>query len=140
MMMFLYTGVVALTAAYFGQGNGSIHIDNVQCSGTESALIQCTHTTLHDCSHTEDAGVRCDAPGMIMMGLLQACMPPTIIFSMLPDHYYCTYLILLYQTSALREMLDLLEETLTEKEEWKFVFKECGAQSVMTTLMQMMLG
>ena len=54
---------MAVTDSHFGQGDGSIHIDNVQCSGTESALIQCTHTTLHDCSHTEDAGVRCGISG-----------------------------------------------------------------------------
>ena len=70
----IYTsaGAIAVTGAHFGQGSGSIHIDDVQCSGNESALIQCTHTTQHDCSHTEDAGVRCNAPGMMIMYLLSS--------------------------------------------------------------------
>ena len=73
------SGSVALTAAYFGQGNGSIHIDNVQCSGTESALIQCTHTTLHDCSHIEDAGVRCGTPGKTLEGMTHVSYCLTVV-------------------------------------------------------------
>ena len=34
-------------------------MDNVQCNGTESYLINCTHSTSHNCGHSEDAGVRC---------------------------------------------------------------------------------
>ena len=39
-------------------------MDDVQCTGTESSLISCTHTTNHDCSHSEDAGVRCTGKNM----------------------------------------------------------------------------
>ena len=49
----------ALGNAYFGHGTGSIVMDNVHCTGTESTLTSCTHTTDHDCVHSEDAGVRC---------------------------------------------------------------------------------
>ena len=34
-------------------------MDDVQCTGTESTLTSCTHTTNHNCEHYEDAGVRC---------------------------------------------------------------------------------
>ena len=34
-------------------------MDDVHCTGTESNLTSCTHTTNHDCVHSEDAGVRC---------------------------------------------------------------------------------
>ena len=34
-------------------------MDNVHCTGTESTLTSCTHTTNHNCGHHEDAGVRC---------------------------------------------------------------------------------
>ena len=49
----------AYGSAYFGQGTGIIVMDNVHCTGTESTLTSCTHTTNHDCVHSEDAGVRC---------------------------------------------------------------------------------
>jgi hypothetical protein len=40
-------------------------LDNVGCSGAESRLIDCSHNAIgsHDCSHSEDAGVTCLAPG-----------------------------------------------------------------------------
>ena len=44
----------------YGQGSGSIFLDNVACLGTENSLASCpydNHTS--DCSHSEDAGVRC---------------------------------------------------------------------------------
>ena len=34
-------------------------MDDVHCTGTESSLISCKHTTNHNCRHFEDAGVRC---------------------------------------------------------------------------------
>ena len=34
-------------------------MDDVHCTGTESTLTSCTHTTNHNCAHSEDAGVRC---------------------------------------------------------------------------------
>ena len=52
-------GAMALSRAYFGPGNGSILMDEVACTGTETRLTSCTHTTTHDCSHMEDASVRC---------------------------------------------------------------------------------
>lgn len=40
-------------------GTGPIHMDDVNCRGTESALTQCPHRTTHNCDHSEDAGVTC---------------------------------------------------------------------------------
>ena len=34
-------------------------MDDVHCTGTESTLTSCTHTTNHDCGHSEDAGLIC---------------------------------------------------------------------------------
>ena len=51
----------AKTNAYFGQGSGDIWLDNVNCAGTESNLMQCSHPGLgvENCGHHEDAGVIC---------------------------------------------------------------------------------
>ena len=52
---------IAFGNGYFGQGNGTIWLDDVQCVGTERFLYQCPAATLgdHNCAHFEDVGVRC---------------------------------------------------------------------------------
>jgi len=51
----------ALQTAHFGQGNGNIWLDNVQCLGQESSLQSCSHNEWgdHNCQHSEDASVIC---------------------------------------------------------------------------------
>jgi len=58
---------IALPSATFGQGDGPIFLDSVECTGDESSLAECQHQGVasHDCSHSEDAGVVC--PGGICM-------------------------------------------------------------------------
>ncbi|XP_035507838.1 neurotrypsin-like [Morone saxatilis] len=48
--------------AYFGEGTGPIHVDNVKCSGEERSLADCIKQApgTHNCRHSEDAGVICD--------------------------------------------------------------------------------
>ena len=52
---------VAIALEKFGGGSGPILLDDVQCTGSELRLSECAHSgvEVHDCSHTEDAGVRC---------------------------------------------------------------------------------
>ena len=55
------TAVGALGFAAFGRGSGRIWYANVNCSGREANLAQCDHDGLvvHNCYHSQDAGVIC---------------------------------------------------------------------------------
>ncbi|XP_071953930.1 scavenger receptor cysteine-rich domain-containing protein DMBT1-like isoform X2 [Antedon mediterranea] len=50
--------------ARYGQGFGSIHMDEVECIGNETTIFNCQHAgwMSSDCRHHEDAGVRCSGP------------------------------------------------------------------------------
>ncbi|XP_062864780.1 neurotrypsin isoform X2 [Trichomycterus rosablanca] len=52
----------ARVMAYFGEGLGPIHVDNVRCAGDERSLADCIKQAVgsHNCRHSEDAGVICD--------------------------------------------------------------------------------
>ena len=56
----------------FGQGRGPILLDNLQCTGTESSLLGCSHRGIgvfSSCSHSEDAGVVCPPCKYVSMKL-----------------------------------------------------------------------
>ncbi|XP_039463659.1 uncharacterized protein LOC120436884 [Oreochromis aureus] len=55
------TAQSAAVSASFGEGSGSIWLDDVSCSGSESSLTECQHRGFgtHNCTHSQDAGVVC---------------------------------------------------------------------------------
>ena len=54
--------VSAHGSARFGRGNGTILLDDLACSGSESFLTECRHSGIgtHNCGHSDDAGVVCE--------------------------------------------------------------------------------
>lgn len=46
-------------AVVFGQGDASILISNVNCSGNEDAIKDCLSTSQHDCPSNQIAGAHC---------------------------------------------------------------------------------
>ena len=46
---------------YRGTFNQSILLDEVDCSGSESSLWSCSHSTIgvHNCRHSEDVALEC---------------------------------------------------------------------------------
>ena len=58
-IVLLFLGATGQSFAHFGQGTGPIQLDNVQCSGTETQLQDCSLIRTHNCAHYEDAGVTC---------------------------------------------------------------------------------
>ncbi|PIK48883.1 putative deleted in malignant brain tumors 1 protein-like isoform X1 [Apostichopus japonicus] len=55
-----FPGVIsAPVSASFGAGTGEIHMDDVECTGDESNLLNCGHSAIDNCGHSEDAGVVC---------------------------------------------------------------------------------
>ncbi|KAJ8322311.1 hypothetical protein KUTeg_000782 [Tegillarca granosa] len=54
---------IGVSGAFFGPGTGSIDMDELECKGDEDNIGLCRFDGygIHDCDHTEDAGVICNA-------------------------------------------------------------------------------
>ncbi|XP_066544792.1 scavenger receptor cysteine-rich type 1 protein M130-like [Amia ocellicauda] len=58
------SAISAPQEAHWGEGNGTLWLDEVSCRGTERALLECRSSPpgSHDCTHKEDAAVLCAGP------------------------------------------------------------------------------
>lgn len=66
------TGARAITGltSDFELATGPIHLFNVECTGEEEALANCTYpppTVQHTCTHFDDAGVDCEGEGPLVI-------------------------------------------------------------------------
>ena len=54
----------AIAERHYGQGSGKIWLSDLDCVGTESSIVNCSHNGwgVHNCNHTSDAGVKCTPP------------------------------------------------------------------------------
>ena len=58
--MTILVGAYEETRAYFGSGSGPIHLDYVDCSGTEYNFTDClTGNKTWQSSHSDAVGVKC---------------------------------------------------------------------------------
>ncbi|XP_071481643.1 lysyl oxidase homolog 2B-like [Diadema antillarum] len=53
-------------ASGFGQGVGPIWLWDVECKGTESSIMECSHGAFNrsKCDHSQDLGIRCNIPDL----------------------------------------------------------------------------
>ncbi|XP_054594160.1 lysyl oxidase homolog 2b isoform X2 [Nothobranchius furzeri] len=59
------TAKEALSGGQLGQGMGPVHMNEVNCSGFEKSITDCSfNKEALGCSHEEDAAVRCNVPSM----------------------------------------------------------------------------
>ena len=60
-MLGFHHAIDAKSTAFFGEGAGPVWLSNLQCSGNESDISECSHSGwgLQNCGHNRDVGVVC---------------------------------------------------------------------------------
>ena len=56
---YYHLGATVLSNNAFGPGTGPIHLDSVQCTGSENSLFDCGFESNNNCTHSQDVGIRC---------------------------------------------------------------------------------
>ena len=71
MLGFFEASSAPVMAAY-GPGSGYIFLDEVECTGSENSLEDCIKSKfgVHDCTHSEDAGVICEGTVTVRFSFL----------------------------------------------------------------------
>ena len=65
-------------------------MDEVRCTGNEASLEQCSHSGygVHNCVHSEDAGVSCALPDVTGKYTCQSIILVTLIFTSISMRSY----------------------------------------------------
>ena len=85
----------------FGVGSGPIFLDEVDCSETDSVLLQCNTFTpvgIHSCTHSQDVAILCEGTEFKKVSNVLAC--GTLIHVHIPTYikqsktyYFCLIVI-----------------------------------------------
>ena len=61
MLLFIFIVAETLRSTRFGNGEGPIHLDDVECVGNENSIFDCVHSEIgiHNCDHSDDVSVLC---------------------------------------------------------------------------------
>ena len=94
-------------------------LDDLACTGTETSLFSCTHTTSHNCAHSEDVGITCQG---------------------LHEKIFCSigHVFILLQLGALKGLFDWQTAPRTWRVVWRCATVEVGALSVTIALVHLM--
>ena len=63
----MYTaGGIAYSSTAYGAGSGPIYLTDVSCTSSKTSLLQCNSDPIlsSGCTHSEDAGVKCEGVGI----------------------------------------------------------------------------
>lgn len=117
------SGSIAVRVAAYGQGSGPITLDNVRCVGTETRLLDCPANAIgvHNCAHSEDAGVICSpvvTPGPSKLPFLYIIIYSYIILFHLQIKF------------VLLEISGLWEAAILSRDVWRSASLISGVQSV----------
>ena len=60
-IILFFIGATTLTGSNVVDGTGQIVLDDLRCTNSETRLVDCPHNGVgvHNCVHSDDAGVRC---------------------------------------------------------------------------------
>jgi len=60
-VLIIYRRTGTYIGNHYGSGTGQIWLDDLQCTGSETSFINCTHNgwAVHSCLHTQDVSIVC---------------------------------------------------------------------------------
>lgn len=67
--LYLPIGAIGLHLAFFGEGVGIIFVDDTECIGNETSILDCSHLGIgtSNCFHNEDVSVLCQGKAVLMI-------------------------------------------------------------------------